>query len=159
GRSRTVTACPRRSASSTRLEPMKPAPPATRILVIQSPTALAALAARSPRRRNLRPAATTFQRPPIGMVIYALRSFAQRQRLFGCSRTRVRARAQHRDASPACEGDPPRRVNRSCLDAYRARFGDQTDGCRFFYHLADGTSLPGVADASISFCYSWDSMV
>jgi SAM-dependent methyltransferase len=50
-------------------------------------------------------------------------------------------------------------VNQSCLDACRARFGDQKDLCRFFYHLTDGTNLPGIGDSSISFGYSWDSMV
>jgi hypothetical protein len=50
-------------------------------------------------------------------------------------------------------------VNQSCLDACKARFGDQAEGCRFFFHLTDGTSLRSVADASITFGYSWDSMV
>jgi hypothetical protein len=50
-------------------------------------------------------------------------------------------------------------VNQSCIDACRARFGAELDGCRFFYHVTDGTILPGIADASITFGYSWDSMV
>jgi SAM-dependent methyltransferase len=50
-------------------------------------------------------------------------------------------------------------VNQACLDACRARFGREMEGCHFFYHLTDGTSLRGVADASIRFGYSWDSMV
>ena len=50
-------------------------------------------------------------------------------------------------------------VNQSCLDACKARFGDQAGGCRLFYHLTDGTGLRSVADTSITFGYSWDSMV
>lgn len=50
-------------------------------------------------------------------------------------------------------------VNQSCLDACKARFADQKEGCRFSYHLTDGTNLRAVADSSISFGYSWDSMV
>jgi SAM-dependent methyltransferase len=50
-------------------------------------------------------------------------------------------------------------VNQSCIDACRARFGERKDGCRFFYHVTDGTRLHDVADGSITFVYSWDSMV
>ncbi len=50
-------------------------------------------------------------------------------------------------------------VNQSCLDACRSRFGHEREGCSFVYHLTDGTDLPGIADASITFGYSWDSMV
>jgi ubiquinone/menaquinone biosynthesis C-methylase UbiE len=50
-------------------------------------------------------------------------------------------------------------VNQSCLDACHARFGEARDGCRFFYHLTDGTKLQGVPDQSITFGYSWDAMV
>lgn len=50
-------------------------------------------------------------------------------------------------------------INPSCIAACRARFGDQKDGCSFRYHLTDGNSLAGIADDSMSFVYSWDSMV
>ena len=50
-------------------------------------------------------------------------------------------------------------VNQSCIDACRARFGERKDGCRFVYHVTDGSRLPDVADGSITFVYSWDSMV
>jgi ubiquinone/menaquinone biosynthesis C-methylase UbiE len=50
-------------------------------------------------------------------------------------------------------------VNRSCLDACRSRFGDQVGNCRFFYHLTDGNHFRAIGDRSITFGYSWDSMV
>ena len=50
-------------------------------------------------------------------------------------------------------------VNTTCIDACRARFGTELDGCRFRYHVTDGNGLPGIADASLTFVYSWDSMV
>jgi len=50
-------------------------------------------------------------------------------------------------------------VNPDCIAACRARFGESKDGCRFRYHLTDGDRFAGIPDASISFGYSWDSMV
>jgi SAM-dependent methyltransferase len=50
-------------------------------------------------------------------------------------------------------------VNQSCLDACRARFGSDRDGCVFHYHLTDGNHFQMIPDASITFGYSWDSMV
>jgi SAM-dependent methyltransferase len=49
-------------------------------------------------------------------------------------------------------------VNRTCIEACERRFGSQKDGCVFRYHLTAGNSLP-VPDNSISFVYTWDSMV
>jgi SAM-dependent methyltransferase len=49
-------------------------------------------------------------------------------------------------------------VNQSCIDACERRFGLEKDGCAFRYHLTSGNSLP-VQSGSISFGYSWDSMV
>jgi ubiquinone/menaquinone biosynthesis C-methylase UbiE len=50
-------------------------------------------------------------------------------------------------------------VNDGCLKISRNRFGDQMAECRFRYHLTDGNGLPGITDRSVSFVYSWDSMV
>ncbi|MCA9509348.1 MAG: methyltransferase domain-containing protein [Myxococcota bacterium] len=50
-------------------------------------------------------------------------------------------------------------VNKSCIKACRKRFGDGTPSCRLHYHVNDGRSLAGIADASITFVYSWDAMV
>jgi SAM-dependent methyltransferase len=49
-------------------------------------------------------------------------------------------------------------VNRSCIEACEARFGAAKHGCAFRYHLTTGNSLP-VATSSMSFVYTWDSMV
>jgi hypothetical protein len=49
-------------------------------------------------------------------------------------------------------------VNQTCIDACERRFGPQMDNCLFRYHLTTGNSLP-VQNDSISFAYSWDSMV
>jgi SAM-dependent methyltransferase len=49
-------------------------------------------------------------------------------------------------------------VNQTCIDACERRFGSQKDGCAFTYHITTGNSLP-VAGASVSFVYTWDSMV
>jgi len=49
-------------------------------------------------------------------------------------------------------------VNQVCVDACRERFGSQRDGCTFRYHVTSGNKLP-VDSNSISFGYSWDSMV
>ena len=50
-------------------------------------------------------------------------------------------------------------VNQSCIEVCRSRFGDAKDGCSFHYHLTDGNHLRMIADSSITFGYSWDSMV
>jgi len=50
-------------------------------------------------------------------------------------------------------------VNQSCLDACHKRFGEEREGCRFFYHLTDGNHLAMIPSQAISFGYSWDSMV
>lgn len=49
-------------------------------------------------------------------------------------------------------------VNQNCINACRERFGWQQDGCTFRYHVTSGNRLP-VDSSSISFGYSWDSMV
>ncbi len=49
-------------------------------------------------------------------------------------------------------------VNQTCVDACERRFGPEKDGCAFRYHVTTGNSLP-VARDSISFVYTWDSMV
>lgn len=50
-------------------------------------------------------------------------------------------------------------VTKSCIDACRKRFGAGTPTCRLHYHVNDGRSLAAIADASITFVYSWDAMV
>jgi SAM-dependent methyltransferase len=50
-------------------------------------------------------------------------------------------------------------VNESCISACKERFGEAIDGCRFRYHLTDGDGLPGISENSLTFVYSWDSMV
>jgi hypothetical protein len=50
-------------------------------------------------------------------------------------------------------------VNQTCIDACKERFGNEKDGCRFFYYVNDGNFLPQMRDESISFVYSFDSMV
>ena len=50
-------------------------------------------------------------------------------------------------------------VNRSCIDACRKRFGEGDGRCRLRYHVNDGRSFDFLPDASVSFVYSWDSMV
>jgi hypothetical protein len=50
-------------------------------------------------------------------------------------------------------------VNESCLAACRARFGSQRGACRFHYHRTEGAELRSIEDRSITFGYSWDSMV
>lgn len=49
-------------------------------------------------------------------------------------------------------------VNQTCIDACEKRFGLEKDGCVFRYHVTTGNSLP-VPSNSISFVYTWDSMV
>jgi SAM-dependent methyltransferase len=50
-------------------------------------------------------------------------------------------------------------VNSACIEACRRRFGEQIDECRVHYHITDGNHLRMIADSSISFVSSWDSMV
>jgi ubiquinone/menaquinone biosynthesis C-methylase UbiE len=49
-------------------------------------------------------------------------------------------------------------VNQTCVDACEKRFGSEKEGCIFTYHVTTGNSLPVPSD-SISFVYTWDSMV
>jgi SAM-dependent methyltransferase len=49
-------------------------------------------------------------------------------------------------------------VNQTCIEACEGRFGSEKDGCTFRYHLTTGNSLP-VPSGSVSFVYTWDSMV
>ena len=49
-------------------------------------------------------------------------------------------------------------VNQTCIDACEKRFGPEKDGCVFRFHVTTGNSLP-VSNGSISFVYTWDSMV
>lgn len=49
-------------------------------------------------------------------------------------------------------------VNQVCVDACKSRFKHEMDGCIFRYHVTSGNVLP-VENESISFGYSWDSMV
>jgi ubiquinone/menaquinone biosynthesis C-methylase UbiE len=50
-------------------------------------------------------------------------------------------------------------VNETCLAACRGRFGTKKDACQLHYHLTDGTHLRMIPDRSMTFGYSWDSMV
>lgn len=50
-------------------------------------------------------------------------------------------------------------VNETHIEICKKRFGDQIGECRFRYHLTDGNSLSGIADGSMSFVYSFASMV
>lgn len=50
-------------------------------------------------------------------------------------------------------------VNSTCIEACRTRFGMERDGCQFFYYVNDGNFLSSIKEASISFVYSFDSMV
>jgi SAM-dependent methyltransferase len=50
-------------------------------------------------------------------------------------------------------------VNQIAIEACRVRFGDRKDDCHFRYHVTDGNGLATIPDASVSFVYSWDSMV
>lgn len=49
-------------------------------------------------------------------------------------------------------------VNQTCIDACETRFGTEKGGCVFRYHVTSGNSLP-TPNNSISFVYTWDSMV
>lgn len=50
-------------------------------------------------------------------------------------------------------------VNQTCIDACRARFGGRNGDCQLFFHVTGGDTLPFIEDKSISFVYSFDSMV
>lgn len=50
-------------------------------------------------------------------------------------------------------------VNRNCIEACRKRFGQAMESCSFHYFVNNGRSLSMVADESISFVYTFDSMV
>ena len=47
-------------------------------------------------------------------------------------------------------------LNRNCIEACRERFSDSSN---IEYHVNDGRSLEMVADRSIDFAFSWDSLV
>lgn len=55
-----------------------------------------------------------------------------------------------------CEGLTGVDLSERCIDACRKRFGDDSN-VRFFVN--DGTTVPEVADASIDFIFSFDSLV
>jgi hypothetical protein len=50
-------------------------------------------------------------------------------------------------------------VNATCIEACKRRFGMEKNGCKFFYYVNDGNFLSAITSASISFVYSFDSMV
>ena len=50
-------------------------------------------------------------------------------------------------------------VNKTCIDACKARFGTQMEGCQFHYAVNNGSQLKMIPDKSISTIYSFDSMV
>jgi len=50
-------------------------------------------------------------------------------------------------------------VNQTCIDACRHRFGEMHNQCRFHYYVTNGDSLPFIGDETITFVYSFDSMV
>lgn len=50
-------------------------------------------------------------------------------------------------------------LNAYALERCRERFRAHAGPCVLHFHRNDGRSLPFLADASISFVYSWDSMV
>ncbi|WP_354677169.1 class I SAM-dependent methyltransferase [Cupriavidus plantarum] len=50
-------------------------------------------------------------------------------------------------------------VNQTCIDACRDRFGAQTGDCQLQYHVTAGDSLPFIETESLTFVYSFDSMV
>jgi ubiquinone/menaquinone biosynthesis C-methylase UbiE len=50
-------------------------------------------------------------------------------------------------------------LNEYALARCRARFQSDESGCDIRYVKTDGISLPGIPDSSVSFVYSWDSMV
>ncbi|MEO0651784.1 MAG: class I SAM-dependent methyltransferase [Planctomycetota bacterium] len=50
-------------------------------------------------------------------------------------------------------------INQSCIDRCRERFADHPRVDRVSFHVNDGTSLPMVADQSVTLVYCWDAMV
>lgn len=64
-----------------------------------------------------------------------------------------------RKSCPACLAIYLVDVNTTCIDACRDRFGDVSNGCRFQSYVTNGDSLPFIADETITFVYSFDSMV
>ena len=50
-------------------------------------------------------------------------------------------------------------VNKTCIEACKKRFKDYNGSCKFFYYVNDGHSMRQIEDESITFIYSWDSMV
>jgi ubiquinone/menaquinone biosynthesis C-methylase UbiE len=50
-------------------------------------------------------------------------------------------------------------ANKTCIDYCKQRFKDADGSCRLSYYVNDGASLEQTADDTISFIYSWDSMV
>jgi Methyltransferase domain len=50
-------------------------------------------------------------------------------------------------------------VNQTCIDACKKRFGEKQGACAFSYYVTNGDSLPFIKNSSISFVYSFDSMV
>jgi Methyltransferase domain len=50
-------------------------------------------------------------------------------------------------------------LNQTCIDHCRARFKEYTGPCQLHYYVNDGYSLSDIGTESISFIYSFDSMV
>lgn len=50
-------------------------------------------------------------------------------------------------------------ANKSCIDICKERFKNYNGPCRLSYYVNDGQSLAQIEDDSVSFIYSWDSMV
>jgi SAM-dependent methyltransferase len=50
-------------------------------------------------------------------------------------------------------------VNETCINACRDRFGTTYGDCNVFFYVTNGDSIPFIKDESISFVYSFDSMV
>ena len=50
-------------------------------------------------------------------------------------------------------------LNSYALDCCRERLADFEEGCDIQYHQNDGLTLPFLADGSITFIYSWDTVV
>lgn len=50
-------------------------------------------------------------------------------------------------------------VNEYPLDHCRTRFSGQSPDCEIHYDLNDGLTLPMLPERSVTFVYSWDSMV
>jgi len=50
-------------------------------------------------------------------------------------------------------------ANRVCIEHCRKRFAGKEAGTQIFYHVNNGTDLQDIASESITFLYTWDSMV